>query len=478
MSRIPPCTVNRFILPIIAHNILLSPPRGLHMQIRGKGLVCNIDDTKITDCVENGITEKKIAIKKFTSAAMGLAEIGFLRVDNAPPRRSFSFDKFLLLQMDALKLSNSRESIQIQSCKDIQIRGNLLSPLVLCTKNSRGTLLSAPSTTDRTTLECIESLANDPVDVRPMDNIVLADCGIFGQLHSQQDVFLERSPSLNSIESYDCPSFIGSTADLTRETLVIITSEKLSISEILMLNDDTSIISLRHFKSLWSGLSSNDELLFHKSMRNSEINVPHRADDTMIASQFEHLSLRCSNLDGVRRDASNSGTAIVPMTAITTQSQSLTSCTIIPHCKSQLTSSLQKDLTMEVVGPQQFPSGESHGKNFQDYKINLDATLLHDVFSLLCRASNRTFPKKISELRSHLKPDYMRRESSIKICVSDNTAQILAKNFFNQSQCNEQPKASAITTALVPFEGTPWCQTSAADSVAAGVSDQIGRAHV
>ena len=441
------------------------------MQIRGKGLVCNIDDRKITDCVESGIADKRIAIKKFTSAAMGLAQIGFLRVDNALLRRSFSFDKFSLLQLDALKLSNSRESIQIQSCKDIKIRRYLLGPLVLSTKNSFGTPLFRPSTTDRTTPECIESLANESVDVRPMHNIILADCGIFGQLHSQQDVFTERSPSSNCIESYDCPSFIGSTADLTGETLVIITSEKLSISEMLLLNDDTSIISLRHFKSLWSGLSSNDELLFHKSMRNSEINVPHPADDTMIASQFEHLSLRCSNLDGVRRDTSHSDTTVVPMTAITTQSQSLTSCTFIPHCKPQLTSSLQKDLTMEVVEPQRFPSSESHGKNFQDYEIKLDATLLNDVFNLLCRASKRTFPKKISEIMSHLKPDYMHRESSVKICVSDNTAQILAKNIFNQSHCNEQPTASAITTALVPFEGAPLCETSAADSVEAGVSD-------
>ena len=333
----------------------------MFVQIMEGASICKVHDRKITDNHNDAITDKIIAINRFISAAIVSAEIGFFSAANTVPRRAFSLNKHHSRQLAATDSSLPRNLKRNLTGDNLSSESTVLNIKKISEAPMTTTSDSIPSMSVRTTSGNGELLANKCDDTQLSKSMSSTDCSIRARSHFQNNrVYsspgVRMSLGSNCVESYDCPSFVGNTADIIGETLIIITSAKLSSSEMLILNDDASISSLKHFKSLWTGLSSNDVHLFNKSTRpsttmlrsHSNLNIHHSINDLMEIPQVESQSLCSSKVGDGRRSTSSSDIAV----EMAKQSDLYHSFAIIPYCEPLLTNFLGKNISRSRIAPE------------------------------------------------------------------------------------------------------------------------------
>ena len=414
----------------------------LHEQILQRTTATKIDNTKIVDGTNDEITEKKSAVRKLISAALGSAGSGSFISDDTSPRRPFSFGKV-----------RPHKFVRVLNCDNICIQSTIhaIEETFIASIASNTDLI--PSTSGRITLGSTQRLLKECDYAQPSDEIPSTDCSFLARSQAQEDCLLsdpsvERSSDISSVESFYRPSFFDDTADVIGDNLIVITSEKLNSSEMLMLNDDTSIFLLRHFKSFWTGLTSNDERNFYKPTRSSTNAVgghsktyvpnPTRIPMNILQDKSQPVSTRdvhqCAP-DDIRRDAFTSDIT----REMIAQTEFSASSAIVPYCEPLITSFLRLALTKSTEVPALFSTEMA----FQSQEANLNSVMIQNNFNSPSQNSSRLFVARSRKIMSPHNVDFGRKEAF----------NLIVNQLFGH--CDDQPTAPLMTMALVPFKVAP-----------------------
>ena len=423
----------------------------MHEQISQRTTVTKIDKTKIIDGTNDEIAGKESAVRKFISAALGSAGSGSFISDDTLPRRPFSFGKV-------------RPHKLVLSCNDICIQSTIHAVEDTFIAPIATTSDFIPSKSSRITLESAQLLSNECDYAQSSDEIPSTDCSFLARSQAQEDCvlsdpFVKTSLDISSLGSFYRPSFFNDTADVIGDNLIVITSEKLNSSEMLMLNDDTSIFLLRHYKSFWTGLTSNDERNFYKPTRpstnavggHSNTHVPNPIN----IPQQESQPVCTSKLDDIRKDAFTSDIT----REMIAQTEFSASSAIVPYCEPLIRSFLRLDLTRSTEVPALFSTEMA----YQSHESNLHSAMIQNNFDSLSQNSIRLFVERNRMIMSPHNVDFGRKEAFNLI------SPIFVNHLFEH--CDDQMTAPSIRMALVPFEDAPSRETGTADSIAACVVD-------